>query len=226
MLSHMLTGLIDEIHGDTITLRELLERSGRQGMLLICALSTLPFLIPVSIPGVSTVFGAAIVLLASALFLNRLPWLPQRILNKPLDAHKLVPVLRKGAGLVSKIDRWVKERWLHLTSAAMLRLNSAAVVFGGLLLMAPLGPIPFQHRPGRRHSAADHWPAAARRSVRAAGLSGSGTERAVLQRNRLSALDWGQLHPQLRRCPRKNKAQQCWALFLIAASACQSSARG
>ena len=110
MLSHMLTGLIDEIHGDTITLRELLERSGRQGMLLICALSTLPFLIPVSIPGVSTVFGAAIVLLASALFLNRLPWLPQRILNKPLDAHKLVPVLRKGAGLVSKIDRWVKER--------------------------------------------------------------------------------------------------------------------
>ena len=145
MLSHMLTGLIDEIHGDTITLRELLERSGRQGMLLICALSTLPFLIPVSIPGVSTVFGAAIVLLASALFLNRLPWLPQRILNKPLDAHKLVPVLRKGAGLVSKIDRWVKERWLHLTSATMLRLNSAAVVFGGLLLMAPLGPIPFSN---------------------------------------------------------------------------------
>ena len=141
MLSHMLTGLIDEIHGDTITLRELLERSGRQGMLLICALSTLPFLIPVSIPGVSTVFGAAIVLL----FLNRLPWLPQRILNKPLDAHKLVPVLRKGAGLVSKIDRWVKERWLHLTSAAMLRLNSAAVVFGGLLLMAPQGPIPFSN---------------------------------------------------------------------------------
>ena len=145
MLSHMLTGLIDETHCDTITLRELLERSGRQGMLLICALSTLPFLIPVSIPGVSTVFGAAIVLLASALFLNRLPWLPQRILNKPLDAHKLVPVLRKGAGLVSKIDRWVKERWLHLTSATMLRLNSAAVVFGGLLLMAPLGPIPFSN---------------------------------------------------------------------------------
>ncbi|MEG0787972.1 MAG: exopolysaccharide biosynthesis protein, partial [Comamonas sp.] len=58
MLSHLLTSLIDDIHGDTITLKELLERSGRQGMLLICALATLPFLIPVSIPGVSTVFGA------------------------------------------------------------------------------------------------------------------------------------------------------------------------
>lgn len=145
MLSHMLTTLIDEIHGDTITLQELLERSGRQGMLLICALSTLPFLIPVSIPGVSTVFGAAIVLLASALFLNRLPWLPQRILHKPLDARKLVPVLRKGVAVVGKMDRWVKERWLGLTSSTMLRLNCAAVVFGGLLLMAPLGPIPFSN---------------------------------------------------------------------------------
>ncbi|HEY4664557.1 MAG TPA: exopolysaccharide biosynthesis protein [Comamonas sp.] len=145
MLSHLLTTVIDEIDGDTVTLKELLERSGRQGMLLICALSTLPFLIPVSIPGVSTVFGAAIVLLASALFLNRLPWLPQRILLKPLDANKLVPVLHKGVAVVSKIDRWVKERWLGLTSVPMLRLNCAAVVFGGLLLMAPLGPIPFSN---------------------------------------------------------------------------------
>lgn len=145
MLSHVLTRLIDEIDGDTITLKALLERSGRQGMLLICALSTLPFLIPVSIPGVSTVFGAAIVLLASALFLNRLPWLPQRVLNKPLDTQKLLPALRKGVALVGKLDRWVKQRWLGLTSFTMLRVNCAAVVFGGLLLMAPLGPIPFSN---------------------------------------------------------------------------------
>ena len=145
MLSHVLTNLIDEIDDDTITLKALLERSGRQGMLLVCALSTLPFLIPVSIPGGSTVFGAAIVLLASALFLNRLPWLPQRILNKPLDTHKLVPALRKGVTLVGKIDRWAKQRWLGLTSVPMLRLNCAVMVFGGLLLMAPLGPIPFSN---------------------------------------------------------------------------------
>ena len=118
MLSHLLTTLIDDIDGDTVTLQALLEASGRQGMLLICALSSLPFLIPVSIPGVSTVFGAAIVLLACALFLNRLPWLPRRILDKPLDATKLKPVLRKGVGIVSKIDRWVQPRWPALTAWA------------------------------------------------------------------------------------------------------------
>jgi len=145
MLSHLLTTLIDDIDGDTVTLRALLEASGRQGMLLICALSSLPFLIPVSIPGVSTVFGAAIVLLACALFLNRLPWLPQRILDKPLDAAKLKPVLHKGVAVVRRIDRWVQPRWPALTGWTMLRVNSAVLAFGGLLLMAPLGPIPFSN---------------------------------------------------------------------------------
>jgi len=145
MLSHLLTSLIDDIDGDTVTLRTLLERSGREGMLLVCALATLPFLIPVSIPGVSTVFGAAIVLLAGALFLDRLPWLPRRILDRSMDAGKLVPVLRKGVGIVGRIDRWVKARWPGLTAGALLRVNCAAMVFGGLLLMAPLGPIPFSN---------------------------------------------------------------------------------
>ncbi|MGN1056839.1 MAG: exopolysaccharide biosynthesis protein [Comamonas sp.] len=145
MLSQLLTSVIDDIRGDTITLRSLLERCGREGMLMVCAIACLPFLIPVSIPGVSTVFGAAIVLLAVALFLNRLPWLPQRILDKDMDANKLRPVLLKGVGIVSKLDRWLQPRWHGLTTSPMQRFNSAVLVFGGLLLMAPLGLIPFSN---------------------------------------------------------------------------------
>ena len=145
MLSHLLTSIVDGIHGETITLRELLERCGREGMLMVCAIACLPFLIPVSIPGVSTVFGAAIVLLALALFLNRLPWLPQRILDKAMDAKKLKPVLLKGVNIVGKMDRWLSPRWMGLTTSTMQRFNSAVLVFGGLLLMAPLGLIPFSN---------------------------------------------------------------------------------
>ena len=145
MLSHLLTSIINDIHGDTITLRKLLERCGREGMLLVCAIACRPFLIPVSIPGVATVFGAAIVLLSTALFLDRLPWLPQRILDKDLDANKLKPVLHKGVGMVGKLDRWLQPRWSGLTTSPMQRVNSAVLVFGGLLLMAPLGLIPFSN---------------------------------------------------------------------------------
>src|SRR5690606_33103784 len=51
---------VDAIDGETVTLRALIALIGEHGLLFICALLTIPFLIPVSIPGVSTVFGLGI----------------------------------------------------------------------------------------------------------------------------------------------------------------------
>jgi len=144
-LSTTLSLTVESIHGDTVTLRALMQAIGEQGLLMLCAIATLPFLIPVSIPGVSTVFGAAIVLLAVAITLNRLPWLPQRLLDRQLDAAKLVPALRKGVQLVSKLDRWVRPRVSLLTAGHMERINGLTLIFAGLLLMAPFGLVPFSN---------------------------------------------------------------------------------
>lgn len=145
-LSDTLRDLIAGIRGETVTLRELMEAVGEQGLLLICALACLPFLIPVSIPGVSTVFGAAIILVGMAIFLNRLPWLPARILDRQLDTARLVPALQKGAGVVSRIDRYLKPRLTGLTRGGTVnRLNALGITLGGILLMFPLGLIPFSN---------------------------------------------------------------------------------
>lgn len=144
-LSATLARTIDGIQGETVTLRQLMAAIGEQGLLLLCALATLPFLIPVSIPGVSTVFGAAIVLLAVAITLNRLPWLPDRILDRRLDAAKLVPALHKGVKIVSRIDGWVRPRALAMTTGRMTMFNGCVLIFAGLLLMAPFGLIPFSN---------------------------------------------------------------------------------
>jgi len=144
-LSATLSQTVESIQGDTVTLRALMQLMGGQGMLMLCAIATLPFLIPVSIPGVSTVFGAAIILLALAVTLNRLPWLPQRLLDRPLATAKLVPALRKGVRIVSRLDGWVRPRALVLTSGPMVRINGLTLIFAGLLLMAPFGLIPFSN---------------------------------------------------------------------------------
>ncbi|NYT69116.1 exopolysaccharide biosynthesis protein [Pusillimonas noertemannii] len=144
-LSETLSQAVDGIEGDTVTLRKLMTAIGEQGLLVLCAIATLPFLIPVSIPGVSTVFGAAIVLLAAAVTMNRLPWLPQRILDRPLETAKLLPALRKGVAIVSKLDAWVLPRIMMLTTGPMARFNGLVLVFAGLLLMAPFGLVPFSN---------------------------------------------------------------------------------
>ena len=145
-LSAALFDTIDSIEGSTITLRQLFALIGEQGLLFLCALLTIPFLIPVSIPGVSTVFGVAIILIAIGITLNRIPWLPRQLMDRPLQTEKLVPTLAKGAAMVARIDRVIRPRLLKLTHGAVMnRLNGLALVFGGVLLIFPLGLIPFSN---------------------------------------------------------------------------------
>jgi len=145
-LSTVLQRLIGNLSGKTITLRDLMEAIGEQGLLLMCAIACLPFLIPVSIPGVSTVFGAAIVMISLAITLNRLPWLPKRILDKEMETARLVPALEKGVNIVSKLDRYMRPRLPGLTTGTvMARVNGLAIMTAGVLLMMPLGFVPFSN---------------------------------------------------------------------------------
>jgi hypothetical protein len=138
--------LIVSIEGDHITLRQLLTLIGEQGILLLCVVLTLPFLIPVSIPGVSTLFGIVIILLGISLVLNRLPWIPARLMDRPISNAHLVPTLEKGVDLFHRIERWMRPRLTRFTQGAMInRLNGSALSAGGVLLLFPLSFIPFSN---------------------------------------------------------------------------------
>lgn len=145
-LSQTLSDTIGAIDGHSVTLRQLLVLMGEQGLLLLCALLTIPFLLPVSVPGVSTVFGAATILIGIGIAMNRIPWLPRRLLDRRLDAARLVPVLQRGARAVRRLDRVLHPR-LHLLidGATINRLNGLAIVAGGVLLCMPLGFVPFSN---------------------------------------------------------------------------------
>ncbi|MCP8894111.1 exopolysaccharide biosynthesis protein [Shinella daejeonensis] len=144
--SELLEDVIGSIRGDYVTLRDLLATMGENGLLLLCGFLSLPFLVPVSIPGVSTVFGAGIVLVSAAVTLNRLPWLPGRIADRRLESGRLVPVLERGVRFLKRIDRFFKPRLPFLTSGAMVnRVNGLALMGAGLLLMLPLSLIPFSN---------------------------------------------------------------------------------
>lgn len=144
--SELLEDIIHSIKGEHITLRDLLSMMGESGLLLLCAFLSLPFLFPVSIPGVSTVFGAGIVLISAAITLNRLPWLPQKVADRRLESGKLRPVLERGVKFLRKIDRFFKPRMIGLTSGAVMnRVNGLVLMGAGILLMAPLGLIPFSN---------------------------------------------------------------------------------
>lgn len=145
-LGEALRHIISRIQGEQITLRELLILVGEQGLLLFCIVLTLPFLLPVSIPGVSTIFGIVIILVGIGITLNRVPWLPSKLMERPIPNEHLVPTLEKGIQLAERMERWLQPRLIRITSGALAnRMNGLALTLSGVLLLFPLSFIPFSN---------------------------------------------------------------------------------
>jgi hypothetical protein len=146
-LSETLNSIAASIPANSaVSLRELLGMIGEEGLLLFCMFLTVPFMVPVQIPGVSTVFGLVIVLIGVSVTLNRIPWLPARLMNRTIQSEHLVPALEKAGQLFTRIDRFIRPRLLPLTHGPTLnRFNGLMLLFAGILLMAPLAIIPFSN---------------------------------------------------------------------------------
>jgi hypothetical protein len=130
---------------ETVTVRDILELVGEQGLLILCMILMLPFLLPVSVPGVSTIFSLVVMLVGFSVTTNWL-WLPDRIMNRKIDSQTLVNSMQKGANIFSRLDGLVRPRLLRLSDNRFInRLNGMALIFGGILLIFPLGLVPFSN---------------------------------------------------------------------------------
>ena len=145
-LAESVDRVINSLSGDVVTLREILNLIGREGMLVFCIFLTLPFMVPVSIPGVSTVFGLVMGLIGVGIMTNRPPWLPDRLMRKKFPSDRLRLALEKGAVWIHRLGRISRPSIPVLThGSGMARVNGLMLVVGALLLMAPFGLIPFSN---------------------------------------------------------------------------------
>lgn len=146
-LGEQLAAIIEALPEDHLTLGELLDVFGDEGLLLLTMLLTLVFLIPVSIPGVSTVFGAAILLVGISRLAGRPLWLPARLRDKALPADRLRPGLTAGMTWVRRLERVSRPHRLRALVAGRAQdlFNNLAFILAALLLMAPFGFVPFSN---------------------------------------------------------------------------------
>lgn len=146
-LGEKLETIINEIPTDDITLEEIIEIFEDDGLLLLSIFLSLVFLLPVSIPGVSTIFGAAIMLIGVTRLFDKLFRLPSRISQRTVSGKKLVIGLQKALvwfHKFEKISRPHRLSWLTVQPHNN-RINKFAFVIASGLLMAPFGLIPFSN---------------------------------------------------------------------------------
>jgi len=132
------------VRDPAVTLRELLALLGEQGLLVFCGVLAAPFLLPVTVPGMSTVLGLPMLLIGFAVMVSRVPWLPERLLNRSLPAATVRSVLQKVRGWAERFEHLVRPRLLGLTGGPAINVvNGVLVIVAVVLMMAPLPLVPF-----------------------------------------------------------------------------------
>ena len=143
-ISAALVAALAAVREPAVTLRELLALVGEQGLLVFCGILAAPFLLPITVPGMSTIFGLPMLLIGFAVMASRVPWLPERLLNHAIPAATARTLLQKVCGWAERFEHLVRPRWLVLSEGRVINVvNGALIIIAVLLLMAPLPLIPF-----------------------------------------------------------------------------------
>lgn len=114
---------INKAQGNSVSLEMVLEIVGRKSfgsLLFITGIITLAPIIG-DIPGIPTLMGIVVFLVAIQLLLNRENlWLPQFLLKRSLKKEKLTTALNKSKKPARFIDRYLKPRFTLLTDGIMI----------------------------------------------------------------------------------------------------------
>jgi hypothetical protein len=143
-MSAALASAASAVRDPAVSLRELLVLLGEQGLLVFCGVLAAPFLLPITVPGMSTVLGLPMLLIGFAVMVSRVPWLPARMLNRSLPAPTVRSVLGRVRGWAERFEHLVRPRLLGLTGGRAINfVNGALVIAAVVLLMAPIPLVPF-----------------------------------------------------------------------------------
>jgi hypothetical protein len=146
-LSEKVKKIINKIPDKNLTLSEIVNLLGNDGLLLFAALLSIVFLIPLSIPGFSTVFGVIIFFIGLSHLLNKTLWIPNKMKNKTLSAEKLRVSLTKGLKWFHFLEKISKPHRFNIlvNNKFANKINGFLILFGSVLLMFPFGLMPFSN---------------------------------------------------------------------------------
>lgn len=136
--------LVESPASEALTVNRLMERTEGRGLYLVMVLLCVPFVIPVSPPGLSTVLGSIVALLSLGLAVGARPRLPGFIGERPLPPGLRRKLLGGGVKFLRFIERWVRPRrttWLAWRAARCA--NALLIAFMAFLLALPLPAPPF-----------------------------------------------------------------------------------
>ena len=140
-ISDALRRLLREAAGRPLMIREMVEILHGRGLQFVVILLCLPFLTPVTLPGISMPFGLAIALCGLRIAFGHKPWLPAFILNRRISYPVLEKMVHFGCKIYEKVEKVVRPRLgFFLAGPGMGMVTGLAIALSGIFLSLPIPP--------------------------------------------------------------------------------------
>jgi len=146
-LGEKLRIVIAKLPPEEVTLNEMRDLVGQDGLLLLVSLLALVFVVPVQIPGLGGVFGCVIGLVGICRLFGRTLWLPSRMAHHVMPTAKVREVIAKSAVWLRRLEYVSHPHRLNRLAASGLMdtINNCAIIFGAILLILPIILVPFSN---------------------------------------------------------------------------------
>lgn len=126
----------------TITIRTILSVLAGRGTALLLIIISIPFCLPIQIPGVSTPFGLLITFLGLRIAFGHRVWIPEFVLKQKVSPSLLKKILHTATKMAHKFDSFFYARLTFLVKDSYFHIaHGITIAFLGILLALPI-PIP------------------------------------------------------------------------------------
>lgn len=120
-----------------VSVGELLGAFGLRGLALLSAVICTPFLLPIPIPGLSTVLAWIVIFSGVSIAVGRLPKVPVRWASKKVTFPG--QLFTRLEGYAKKLERFIKPRF-YPKSHLFDRFVGLMILIAGIILALPLPP--------------------------------------------------------------------------------------
>ena len=142
-LTEALEKLLQQANGQDTTLDLILTCLAKRGYATLLVLLSLPFCLPIQIPGFSTPFGIVLALIGLRIAFGRRIWLPQMVLQKKISYPVLEKVTKNAIKIAQKLSFLTATRLTWLSQSPVVQVVNGLLIFILSLFLALPLPIPF-----------------------------------------------------------------------------------
>jgi hypothetical protein len=137
-----LSSLEQSLIAGAMNWQQLIQLAGPRGQYYLLIFLSVPFLQPIPMMGLSSIFGLVIILVALGVMFNRSLSLPKKYAEKEIPAQLGLKICRAFYKVFLKVEKVLKTRYTHIFDYRWFQITTSVnVIISAILLALPL-PFP------------------------------------------------------------------------------------